>query len=326
MYQNIFSERIGMALLPTPLKKMEKISEEMDSNIFIKRDDLTNFLSSGNKIRKLEFLFEDALKSGADTVVTCGGIQSNHCRATAVMAREIGLKPVLFLRGEDTEKPQGNLLIDKLLDCEIHWITSEQYKIRDEIMKEYRNSCENNEKVYIIPEGGSNEIGALGYAKAMAEIDSQIDINGMQAVFSAVGSGGTMAGLIIGKKLVKSNMRIIGINVTKDSAEDFKERIYDIIRSSISRYGFGISVEKNEIEIYDDFVGEGYAIPTQDGINNIVSVMRKEGVMLDPVYTSKAFTGMKYILKDNNFKNVIFLHTGGSFANFAYSEFFNEFF
>jgi len=326
MTYDFLSKKIGSALLPTPVKKLERISEESGFNITIKRDDLTKFLSGGNKIRKLEYLFYDAKKKNASTVVTCGGIQSNHCRATAVMAREFGFKPVLFLRGEDTSDPEGNLLIDKLLDCEIHWITSEQYKQREAIMDEYKQSSDIPESVYLIPEGGSNAVGALGYMNQFVELSEQIDLDSCNAVFSAAGSGGTMAGLIMGKILTGKKVKIVGINVTKDASSEFVERIYDIIRSSAEMYNLDINVSKNDIHIYDDFVGEAYAVPTEDGIKNIVNLVRKEGILLDPVYTSKAFTGMLEISRSEKYENSIFIHTGGAFANFAYSNFYREYF
>jgi D-cysteine desulfhydrase len=312
-------KRIHFAQLPTPVTFMDGYVEK--TTIRVKRDDLTHFLASGNKIRKLEYLLQDAVEKQCGYVVTCGGIQSNHCRATAVLCREIGLKPVLFLRGQKPIVPEGNLFIDQLLDTEIHWITPEQYEDRDTLMQEYKKAHKEPERVYVIPEGGSNALGSMGYANAVFELNEQIQLDALDAIFIPVGSGGTYAGILAGLEMLHSAVPVFGINVTKTPSEQFTKRIAAILADmENNRY---VTLEKGyekRITVLDSYVGEGYAIPTEEAVKKLRSLVSRKGLLLDPVYTSKAFVGLLDVSKKNRFENVLFWHTGGGFGVFAYAD------
>ncbi|AEH50845.1 D-cysteine desulfhydrase family protein [Pseudothermotoga thermarum] len=310
--------KISLARLPTPIEYLARLSKQYGREIFVKRDDLTEFISSGNKIRKLEFLLADALKNGCNMVFTCGGIQSNHARATAHLAVKLGLKPVLFLRQPatvDKELINGNLLLDELLGATIIPVTTQQYAKIEEIYEEYKKDYESRGyKVYTIPEGGSNSLGALGYLFAVAEIATQIDLSTVDAIYCAVGSGGTYAGLIAGLRYLGYKTPVVGINVTKTKAERFVEKIEEII-AGMSQFGVDVKVSSEEIIILDEYSGPDYAVPSDADIDCIRIVASTEGIVLDPVYTAKAFRGM--LQNSRRSQRLLFIHTGGTFGIFA---------
>ncbi|HNW46923.1 MAG TPA: D-cysteine desulfhydrase family protein [Thermotogota bacterium] len=313
------AKRKAFAQLPTPITTLTQYVEGL--TVEVKRDDLTHFLASGNKIRKLEYLFQEAIDKGCRQIVTCGGIQSNHCRATAVMCRENGIKPILFLRGQNPPFPEGNLLIDHLLDAEIHWITSEQYAQRDRLMEEFRLKQDHPEGLYIIPEGGSNALGAMGYAQALLELKAQTDLESLEGIFVPIGSGGTYAGILSALEGLGSKVPVYGINVTKTPSEEFAKRIIDILKEMERRFHMPLAEGYAErVRVLDDYVGEGYAIPTAEGLEQLRSLVSKTGILLDPVYTSKCFAGMLDICRKNALRRVLFWHTGGGFSIYAYSE------
>lgn len=312
--------RESLAIVPTPIHRAERLSNEIGAEIWFKRDDLTHFLASGNKIRKLEYLFHSAKAKGATTIVTCGGIQSNHARATAVICRILGLTPVLFLRGQKPQLPQGNFLLDSLLGAEIHWMTPDQYRQRDHIMDDYRQNHPKGQEVFVIPEGGSNVTGVSGYVQAVLEMNRQIDLDQFEAVFVPVGSGGTYSGLLAGFSLLGRSTPVIGVNVTLDRSPYFPDKCDGLICQWSALNKTSLSYSKSQIHILDDFVGEGYAIPTPEGLKWIADLMRMEGILLDPVYTSKAFAAMARMIRKEGLKRVLFIHTGGGFGNFGFAE------
>lgn len=306
--------RLNLAQKPTPIEFLKRASDEFGFEIWVKRDDLTEMVGSGNKVRKLEFLLADALSKKCDTVFTCGGIQSNHARATAYFSIKLGMFPVLFLRKSDEFVFNGNYFIDHLLGAEIVEITPEEYERIDEIFEEKKEEYEKKgRKVYIIPEGGSNPLGALGYYHAVFEIRDQMDLEEFDAVFSALGSGGTIAGLASGLSLLEKKPHLVGINVTKRSKDLFYERIERIVEGMKE---MGIHVEKLDYEVVDDFSGPAYAVPSEDDVEMIEKMAKLEGIILDPVYTGKAFRGMVEMMKGSG-KKVLFVHTGGLFGLFA---------
>ncbi len=311
--------KISLAKLPTPIEYLSRISRQYGREIFVKRDDMTEFISSGNKIRKLEFLLADALRKGCNVVFTCGGIQSNHARATAHLSVKLGLKPVLFLRQTSTvnekEPSNGNLLLDDLLGATIVSVTAQQYAKIEEIYQEYKSDYEaRGYKVYTIPEGGSNSLGALGYVWAVAEIASQIDLSSIDAVYCAVGSGGTYAGLIAGLRYLGYKTPVVGINVTKTKADRFVEKIDEIVRG-LSEFGIKVNILSDDIVVVDDYSGPDYAVPTDTDIDCIRMLASTEGIVLDPVYTAKAFRGMLHSSRKS--QKLLFIHTGGTFGLFA---------
>ncbi|HAY98793.1 MAG TPA: D-cysteine desulfhydrase, partial [Mesotoga sp.] len=290
---------------------------ELPFELFCKHDELTGFITSGNKIRKLEYLLKDALEKKADTVFTCGGIQSNHCRATALAARSLGMQPVLFLRGRPMEIPQGNVLLDTMVGSDIHYVTKEEYSKIDEIFATKKEEYEKKgSKVYLIPEGGSNALGARGYVDAVKELSGQINLDGVEAIFTAVGSAGTYAGLVAGLKSLGYNTKVIGINVTKDPSSLFVEKTKQLIEG-LKEYGIAVSLEGSEIEIVDDFSGPAYAVPSEEDMDLIKKLAKERAFFLDPVYTAKAFRGMLEISRGRFAgKRVLFIHTGGLFKLF----------
>jgi len=322
MKKELMSSRISLASLPTPLEEIKATFIPHDLEIWLKRDDLTEFVGSGNKIRKLEYLLYEAQQSGAKTIVTCGGIQSNHCRATAFAARKLGMKPVLFLRGTKPEHVEGNLFLDQLLESEIHWITPEQYQKRDRIMSEYRENSQNPEQVYLIPEGGSNMIGSLGYMRAIDEMMEQVRLDSFDALFCPVGSAGTYAGLLAGLKANDVTTPLIGINVTLTNPSEFSTKVKTICDELAENQLLENEVNEKDIIILDGYCGEAYAVPTKKGIGYIKDCLLQTGILLDPVYTSKAFDGMIEESKKRGLKSLLFIHTGGGFGNYAYSDHF----
>jgi D-cysteine desulfhydrase len=316
-------ERISLANLPTPIEKLNRLSNVLGGpEIFIKRDDQTGTELSGNKVRKLEYSLKEALDEGCDYLITCGGIQSNHCRATAAAAVKLGMKSCLVLRGEDTDQPEGNLLIDRLLGADIVFITAEEYiNKRAEIMEGIKKELSKKGfKPYIIPEGASNGIGGFGYYTAMEEIIEQERNLGISfdCIVLAVGSGGTYSGLWLANKLHNHSADIYGINVGGD-AEYFKARIPEILKDSMKYMGINMPVPTEEINIIDGYVGRGYALSRPEELRFIRDLSRLEGIILDPVYTGKAMYGLTEEIKKgtfNKYKNILFIHTGGLFGLF----------
>jgi D-cysteine desulfhydrase len=318
--------RVELARLPTPLERLPRLSERLGIDLWIKRDDLTGLAWSGNKIRKLEFHFAEMQRIGADTIVTCGGIQSNHCRATAAAARAVGMQCALVLRGDkpDAAGVQGNLLLDHLLGARIRFVPPKTYREqRDEVVEDVLGTLrDEGRQPYFTTTGGSDAQGAWGYLAAVEELAQQMAAVGMgdATVVHAVGSGGTTAGLALGRRLLGlDGLRIVGFNVC-DTAEEFRAEVPRIANACAERFGLGVEVTPHDMEIVDGYVGRGYALSRPEEIHLIADVARTEGVVLDPVYTGKAFFGLAGSLekaRDRFGQRVIFLHTGGVFAHFA---------
>ncbi|MDZ7377000.1 MAG: pyridoxal-phosphate dependent enzyme [candidate division KSB1 bacterium] len=246
MKQFEFPDRIRLANLPTPIEKLDRICVQWGGpQIYVKRDDLTGMALSGNKIRKLEFVIAEARNQGADLLITCGGVQSNHARATAVAAAKLGMACYLVLRGSSDSPIDGNLLLDRLVGARIKFISAEDYSKRvDEIMAELALQLKHDGfHPYIIPEGASNELGCMGYVAAMAEINKQMaELNFVfDHIICATGSGGTQAGLILGKKLFAPDCDVIGFNVCDDEAY-FVRKIRHIATMAIERFSIPISL------------------------------------------------------------------------------------
>ena len=332
-----YPAHLQLARKGTPLQKMERLSEEIGVEIFFKRDDLTGCELSGNKIRKLEFLLADAKVKGADTVITCGGAQSNHCRATALAAVRAGLSSTLLLRTEDPTNPppsHGNILLDRIAGAELVWITPAEYKerhIRFELEKERLHGL--GKVAYVIPEGGSNQLGSWGYVKGMEEIANDLTEIGVRdfsetTVISAIGSGGTTAGLLLGDRLLDLGVRVTGVNVC-DDADYFAAEISRICNGFIKDYSANIAINSSDVDIVDGYVGRGYALSRREELKAIYDLARLEGVVLDPVYTGKAFYGMVSEIRKNRSvfgKRIVFVHTGGLFGLFPAADKFEELF
>ena len=324
--------RLDLARTPTPFEPLPRFSEKFGIDMHVKRDDLTGADLTGNKIRKLEFLLADALENGCDTVITCGAAQSNHARATAIAAVKLGLGVHLLLRTRDPANPpalEGNILLDRLVGAEIVWLTFEEYGRRAEMLAAEAESLRNLGKTpYIIPEGGSNAMGAWGYVRAVEELAFDLATlpetkDHPTTIIHATGSGGTTAGLILGVKLVGLNARVVGINVCNDR-DYFLRVVGDICRTAIDTFQLDLSFShERDIEIIDGYVGSGYGKAGSQELSLIREVARSEGILLDPVYTGKAFYGMSQKLHRNPEvfgDRIVFVHTGGLFGLFPIAD------
>ncbi len=331
-----FPKSLDLAMKPTPIESLRNFPQlPQGSEIFIKRDDLTGFSLSGNKIRKLEFIFYDALKKNADILITCGGFQSNHARATAILGARFGLKSVLVLFGEDSPKLDGNFFLNKLVGAQFKYIPEDRYEELDAIMEEVSSKLKKEgRRPYIIPEGASNELGVWGYVKASLEMKKQLEKMSagsmgklkIDKIVTAVGSGGTYAGLFLGSKILNWDVQIYGINV-KDTAQIFVDRIHELMMVTKEKFKLKANFEREEINVIDGYVGEGYAKSKKEELHLIKQVAENTGIILDPVYTGKAMYGLLDQLKKERFSEkdkILFLHTGGGFGLFPVREKFFE--
>lgn len=322
-------EKLTIANLPTKIEKLERLSAEFGTNLWLKRDDHTGSEISGNKVRKLEYVVKDAMDKGCNLLITCGGIQSNHCRATVAVATKYGMKSAVLLRISEQPPVKGNYFLDKLMGADVKFCTREEYsKQRGEIMEamaeEYRKQ---GYKPYVIPEGASNEIGTLGYYNCMNEIVKQEAELGVtfDTVVVATGSGGTAAGLYLANELHNYGKRVVSMAVC-DDIEYFTNIIHNISTGALEYLPEhkDAQLERKNIEVIDKYVGLGYAISRPEELEFIKHVARTEAVILDPVYTGKAMYGVYNELKPGGAlvgsKNILFIHTGGLFGLFPVSE------
>ena len=313
--------RISLARLPTPLEPLTRLSDAYGTRIWIKRDDLTDTVASGNKIRKLEYAIGQALAEEADVLVTWGGIQSNHCRATAALAARLGLKSHLVLRGKQPDVKDGNLLIDSLMGAEITFAPIKHYNEMDQTYSDLQTKyASQGLKTYRIPVGASDEVGLWGYISCANELKHDFESAGISpdVIVSATGSGGTLAGLIIGNALHELNTRIIAFNVCDDAAY-FKRKIFKDFVLWRDRYGSDLDIDPLPINVLDGYVGPGYGRATPAVFETIREVARLEGIVLDPVYTGKAFNAMLQEIRSGQLEglsDIVFIHTGGMLGLF----------
>ena len=315
--------RISLANLPTPLERAERLTAAWGGpTIWIKRDDLTGFGLSGNKVRKLEFHLAAALEKGADTVITCGAVQSNHCRATALAAARVGLRTVLFLRSQNGAPPQeatGNHFLQRLAGAECRFITPAQYDDRNRIMEDTANALGS---AWVIPEGASDALGALGFVAAMHEITPQLNELGISrpTMWHASSSAGTTTGMVRGAIETGLQADIIGSSVG-EPAREVTELVRTLLSDCDSLYG----TRKGEViwRIIDDYVGRGYGLTTPDELAAQVEATRLTGLLFDPAYTGKLIYGLKRAIEQGRFTaddDVVFWHTGGGFATLAHPD------
>ena len=306
--------RISLAHLPTPIARHERLSAWLGIDLWVKRDDMTGGPEAGNKLRKLEFLFAAAKAAGAVRVVTCGGWQSNHARATAVVARELGFQVSLFLRATHDGQKQaiGNLFLDTLLGADIHFISQEQYAQSDVLMRDFaEEQSAAGERTFVIPEGGSNALGALGYFAACQEMAEQLRTDDAAASFDSItvacGSGGTAAGLVLGAHTA-GLARVVDAVCVCDNAAYFKARIGKICDDAETLLkADDIELQRTTLNLHDQFIGPGYGETTAEQRQFIVSAARHGGIVLDPTYSGKAL----YALAQLKPKRALFIHTGG---------------
>jgi len=311
--------RLTLAHLPTPLGHEERLSSLLGVELWVKRDDMTGGAEAGNKIRKLEFLLKDALDRGARRVITCGGIQSNHARATAIISRRLGLECVLLLRvtegpvsGPDHDaKPDelaltGNLLLDRLTGARVRTITPADYARRNECMLHVSEEVPGS---YVIPEGGSNGLGAFGYVEAMREVCEQAS-DAFDVVVHACGSGGTAAGVALGCALHGAAKRVLAIAVCDDAAY-FERAIAGVVSEARA---LAKLPDPAPYVVDDRSKGPRYAVMSAEQRAFLVEIARASGLVLDPVYTGKAMFGLRAAIRRGDVakgSRVLFLHTGG---------------
>ena len=286
--------RVSLARLPTPLIPLRRFSRKNNiPTIWMKRDDLTDTAACGNKIRKLEFTIGQALAEGATTLITSGGVQSNHCRATAIMASQLGLKSHLILRGKAVPIADGNLLLDEMVGATITFVTSTEFDSLDELVarisEDYRQQ---NEIPYSIPVGASDEVGLWGYIEACRELKQDFEGAAIEPgyIVSAAGSGGTAGGLILGCDLYNIESEVYSFNVCNDE-NYFVEKISGDFQIWQHRYEIGLETHNLPINIVDGYVGPGYGKAELPIYETIRDLARTEGIILDPVYTGNRSDG-----------------------------------
>ncbi|WP_298978080.1 D-cysteine desulfhydrase family protein [uncultured Psychrobacter sp.] len=318
--------KASLGYFPTPLIELTRLGKTLGGpNIYMKRDDNTGLALGGNKTRKLEYIMGDALAKGADTVITAGAIQSNHCRQTAGAAASLGLECHLVLGGEEPEQPQGNLLLDKVYGCHIHW-AGENRKGEDIPALVAQLKAE-GKKPYVIPYGGSNELGAIAFIEAYKELNAQreaLKVDFSHIIFAS-SSGATHAGLILGNKILQTYSRIVGINIDKGEMDKvpFDEHIVSLANSTAQLIAADYQFTADDLILNSDYVGDGYGVIGELEKEAIALTAQNEGILLDPVYTGRAMGGLIDMIRTGQIKatdNVLFWHTGGAPALFAYAD------
>lgn len=324
--------RLHFAHLPTPLEPLERISKELGGpNIWIKRDDCTGLASGGNKTRKLEFLMAEAVERDADTIITQGATQSNHARQTCAIAAKLDLECHILLEDrtgyhDEAYAQNGNVLLDQLHGAVISTRPADS-DMNAEMEQLAHQLRDDGKKPYIIPGGGSNETGALGYVNAAFELTYQANERSLRIdhLVHATGSTGTQAGLVVGMEAMNSDIPVYGVSVRAPKQQQ-EDNVYALAQRTLDFMGLNPDlVAREKIVANSDYVGEGYGLPTDSMIEAVKMLASLEGILLDPVYSGKGFAGMVDLIRKGHFKqgeNVVFLHTGGSVALFAYPKIF----
>jgi len=313
----------------TPLEPLEHLTRHLGGpNLFIKRDDLLGLAGGGNKTRKLEFLVADALAKGADTLITCGAVQSNHCRLTLAAAVKESLKCRLLLEervpASFNPDASGNNFLFRLLGVEAVKVVAASVDLAATMDAMARDVAALGRKAYVIPGGGSNPIGALGYVACAEEILAQTFDLGLRLdhIVCASGSAGTHAGLINGLVGNRSHIPLTGINVRRPREEQ-ERNVHTLAEQTAELLGIDGGIPREAITALGDWVGPGYSLPTPEMVDAVRLVARLEGILLDPVYTGKAMAGLIGLVRAGRFRkgeNVLFLHTGGSPGLYAYQD------
>ena len=319
--------RVGLAHLPTPLEPLPRLSEALGGpSVWVKRDDCTGLGGGGNKTRKLEFLMAAARQQGADTVITPGAVQSNHARQTAAAAARLGMGCHLLLEdiAADADRDyrgSGNVLLDRMFDAHLHnFPTGTDLDVAAESVAD--GLRETGSAPYLIPRGGSNALGALGYVDCAFELVEQANERSLTIdhLVLASASAGTQAGLLAGLHIQESDTSVLGICVSR-SAEEQERMVGALCAETLELLECKRALPREVVRANGDYVGQGYGLPTRDMIKAVALSASTEGLLLDPVYTGKAMAGLADLVRQGQFSNddnVVFLHTGGSPALFAY--------
>lgn len=316
--------KVDLGFFPTPVVKLSRLSSTLGGpEIFMKRDDLTGLAFGGNKTRKLEYLLKDAVAKGCDTVITAGASQSNHCRQTAAAAAILQLECHLVLGGHAPENINGNLLIDNLFSSKIHWAGPNRKG--EDIPDLFEVLKSKGKRPYVVPYGGSNELGAYSFYRALEELETQIDTEKLSHIIFASSSGGTHAGLLLGKALLNRNYSIVGINIDKSETDDepFDAFILNLANRTSTFIDAQISLADNDLILDGSYVGDGYGVIGKMEKEAISLTATCEGILLDPVYTGRAMGGLIDMIRSGKLTKedkVLFWHTGGTPALFAYAD------
>ncbi|MDR1706192.1 MAG: D-cysteine desulfhydrase [Clostridiales bacterium] len=311
----------------TPIEKLENLTRYLGGpDIYMKRDDLLGLAAGGNKTRKLEFLMADALEQRADTVITCGAVQSNHCRLTLAAAVKEGVKCQLVLEqrvpGSYNEDASGNNFLYNLMGVEKIYVVDGGSDVAGKMRAVADELIAKGRKPYISPGGGSNEIGALGYASCAQETLAQLFDMGVKVdnIVLTSGSAGTHAGFLTGIAGMNAGIPVTGIGINK-GRDAQTESVYNLCVKLGDKLGLKTPVDKSDVIVFDDYIGDGYSRPTQGMVEAVKLLARTEAILLDPVYTGKAMHGMIDLIKKGILTGtVLFLHTGGSPALYAYQK------
>jgi D-cysteine desulfhydrase len=314
--------RVELAYAPTPLLKLERLSAQLGVELWVKRDDLTGLLETGNKIRKLEFLIGEALAQSADTLITCGTLQSNCCRCVAAVCARLGLRAVLALKGDRPAEYDGNLLLDRLLGADVHYCTDAEWEKIDEKLQDLAaRERAQGRTPYVIPESGATVVGALGYLACGQEIAQQARHGAPEFDSIAITdfSGGSQAGLLMAQQLTGLRADIVGVPIAWEAAR-VRAYVTEVIDRARSRFGLAVRPPA-AVRLLDGYQGVGRAAVGREELDTMLRLARLEGIVLDPVYTAKAFAGLlDTIRRDPGAlgRRVCFVHTGGVFSVFPY--------
>lgn len=314
------SPKLSLSSIPTPLESLKNLGKELGLELYVKRDDLISVAGGGNKVRKLEFLLADALTRGAQTILTMGAPQSNHCRQTALLGAKFNLKVHLVLMGEQPDSLQGNLFLDQLAGAQIHFTGKGKEESLNYMKSLFEELKRKNSNPYLIPYGGSNELGVQGYVAAWQELEEQAIERGIKFDFVVLpaSSGGTMAGILLGQVLRGSHTISIGISVGPCKSE-LESSILDLFQRTKEK--FGIDAAPPDFRLHEEFIGPGYGALDQETKEAIKFMAQREGLLLDPVYTGKAFRGLLNLAQRKEIAGrVLFWHTGGIPGLFAYAD------
>ena len=316
--------RVELAYAPTPLLKLERLSAELGVELWVKRVDLTGLLETGNKIRKLEFLVGEALAQRADTLITCGTLQSNCCRAVSAVAARLGLTAMLALKGAPPAEYDGNLLLDRLLGAQVRYCSDDEWEKVDQVMQEMAGQARAAGRTpYVIPESGATVVGALGYFTCGQEIAQQVRHGApdFDTIAITAFSGGSQAGLLMAKQLAGLKAEILSIPIAWE-AERVRSYVGDVIDQARRRWSLAVQVPR-EIQLLDGYQGAGRAEVRQEDLAMVLRVARAEGIILDPVYTAKAFAGLLDHIKrepGSLGRRICFIHTGGVFSIYPFRQ------
>lgn len=317
--------RASLGFFPTPLMNLQRLSEHLGGpRILMKRDDQSGLALGGNKTRKLEYLVGAAIAEECDTLITGGAAQSNHCRQTAAAAAASGLECHLVLGGSAPASAEGNLLLDQLLDAHIHWSGDQRKGESIPAIAEQLRAA--GRKPYIIPYGGSNAIGALGYVHAAAELKTQLDNLDQQIthMLFASSSGGTQAGLVVGAHQAGLNCQVIGIRIDKEEETvPYPTQLCTLANETAALFGIDQRFEADAIQLQERFTGQGYGVVGDPERHAIGLLARTEGILLDPVYTGRAMGGLLQLIEEGAFSRddtLLFWHTGGAPSLFPYAD------